>query len=1030
MRAVHRFEVRPAKGHPDTRGDSARRAAEAIGINPTAVHTAAIYLIEADLTNADIDRIASALLANPVTESITHGAEQLPGVQTIEVLPQPGVMDPAAQTVRAAIEDLTNTTGAHAITGRRYDFAGITAEQADTIARRLLANPVVHDIHTQPFCPEAFPHAHPREQRVESVPILGKSDVELLAISRQGAFALNTEEMRTIQAHYQAKGREPTLIELESLAQTWSEHCVHKTFKSTINYRAVGDDNIDWTNRPGVTANPDGSVTIDNLLKSTVAAATFELIDEGLDWTLSVFDDNAGVIKFDDDNAICVKVETHNHPSAIEPYGGAATGVGGCVRDIMGTGLAARPIANTDVFCVAHPDFEAVPTGCLHPKRILEQIVAGVRDYGNRMGIPTVNGAVHFDNRYIGNPLVYVGCIGILPTDKVFGDPQPGDRIIALGGRTGRDGIHGATFSSEELTDTHADEFAHAVQIGNAIEEKKTLDAILRARDEFDQPLYTAITDCGAGGFSSAVGEMGEKLGATVDLAKAPLKYPGLTATEIWISEAQERMVLSVPDANIAALQKICDEEHVELANLGTFGTPSAELILNFDTLEVGRIPMDFLHDGLPKPTREAVWIAPTKPTTSPTTDIDLEATLLKLLADPNIASKRWIIRQYDHEVQGNTIIKPLVGPGGKGPGDASVIQPVPGSKQGLAIANGMATSIGDPNQYGDPYQMALAAIDECVRNLVCVGADPDRIAILDNFCWPSCNKPENLASLVRASVGCYDAAKAYKAPFISGKDSLNNQFTTDAGDTIEIPPTLLISGVGIVPDISKCVTMDAKPPGRGENSASDLIIVGVEPEFGEPFHAVDVNRSRAVAQAVSAIIDEGIAVAVHDVSDGGPLVAVAEMLIASGGDLGASVECDSMIPTRFSEEHQRTEFDWEWLFKGNQIGRYILQIDPELNPFDVGDRIDDILFDAGVLCGLHGKEGWVVDGVEVDDDEWIKQLLYKINIGSINNSGLLFAFQTMGLCCGDQKQCEPKDHTFEIPVTKLTEAFHATLDW
>jgi phosphoribosylformylglycinamidine synthase len=874
MTAVHRFEVRPAPGHTDTRGESTRRAAGEIGIHPTFVRTAAVYLIEAELTGADIRRIAADLLADPVTEIVTIGGVGAPGACTVEVLPQPGVMDPAAQTVKAAVEELTGARNVGVVTGRRYDLGGITPDQAGTIARRLLANPVVHDIHTAPFHPASFPHGHAKAQRVESVPILGLDDAGLLAISKRGALALNTEEMRTIRAHYETLGREPALIELETLAQTWSEHCVHKTLKATIDYRCAGEDTIDWSGRPGVMINPDGSVTIDNLLRSTVAAATFELIDEGLDWTLSVFDDNAGVIRFDEHNAVCVKVETHNHPSAIEPYGGAATGVGGCVRDIMGTGLAARPIANTDVFCVAPPGMTGIPAGCLHPRRILEQVVAGVRDYGNRMGIPTVNGAVHFDERYVGNPLVYVGCIGVIPNEMVFGDPQSGDRIIALGGRTGRDGIHGATFSSEELTDTHADEFAHAVQIGNAIEEKKTLDAILRARDEFEAPLYSAITDCGAGGFSSAVGEMGEKLGARVDLSKAPLKYAGLTATEIWISEAQERMVLSVPGENVARLQAICDEEHVELADLGEFGTPDAELILNFGELEVGRLSMDFLHNGLPKPTREAVWTAPSRATPRAKAGIDIEATLLSKLSDPNIASKRWIVRQYDHEVQGNTIIKPLVGPGGIGPGDASVIRPVPGSKQGLAIACGMATSVGDPKLGGDPYRMALHAIDECVRNLVCVGADPDRIAILDNFCWPSCGKPENLASLVRAAVGCYDAAKAYRTPFISGKDSLNNQFTTESGETIEIPPTLLISGVGIVPDAALCVTMDAK------RSGNQLWLVG----SGDPEDGPDTARR------IASLIGRGVVRAAHDCSDGGALVAVAEMLIASGGALGVDI--------------------------------------------------------------------------------------------------------------------------------------------
>jgi phosphoribosylformylglycinamidine synthase len=721
------------------------------------------------------------------------------------------------------------------------------------------------------------------------VPIRDLDDDTLTKMSREDHLFLSLEEMRTIRSHYRALGREPTDIELETLAQTWSEHCVHKTLKSTVRYTCSGDDTIDWSGRPGVELQPDGSVIIHNLLKSTVAAATHELIADGVDWTRSVFVDNAGIIDFDEHNAVCVKVETHNHPSAIEPYGGAATGIGGCIRDIMGTGLAAKPIANTDVFCVALPDTkeEDVPDGCIHPKRTLERVVEGVRDYGNRMGIPTLNGTVYFDPRYIANPLVYCGCVGILPNDKTHGDAQPGDLIVAMGGRTGRDGIHGATFSSAELTDTHADEFSHAVQIGNAIEEKRTLDAILRARDFENGCLYTAITDCGAGGFSSAVGEMGEQVGAAVDLDKAPLKYDGLRYDEIWISESQERMVLAVAEENLDALQQICDEEHVELAVLGTFGNTDSdknpELLLRFDGSEVGRLPMALLHDGIPMPTREAEW-------TTPSVEIkeagesDIKRALLDLLAHPNIASKRWIVRQYDHEVQGNTIIKPLVGPGGIGPGDAAVIQPVPGSDQGLAIGCGLQTALGDPANGGDPYLMALAAVDECVRNLVCVGADPERIAILDNFCWPSCDDPMNMASLVRACMGCYDAAKAYRTPFVSGKDSLNNQFRTKDGRLIEIPPTLLITGVGIVPDVNKCVTMDAKGAG---NSIS----------------FVRGERGPQVARHVASLIQSGEVVSAHDASEGGVLVALAEMLIASEHEsLGFGFDAEMSADACFAE--------------------------------------------------------------------------------------------------------------------------------
>ncbi len=921
MPRVHRFEVRPLANAGDPVGRSALREAERLGYSPEAVRSARIYLIEADLDERQQADLLEGLLADPVIEAGTVGASPAPpGCALIEVHPLPGVMDPAAQSVAEAVGTLLGIVP-RVSTGRRYEFSGLDEASAKAIAERVLANPVIHAIHETPLAPEHLPVGHEPEFQLRHIPIRDLDDEALERLSRDAHLFLSLEEMRCIRDEYRQLEREPTDIELETLAQTWSEHCVHKTLKSTIRYRGGlgANDAINWAGRPGHTIEPDGTVVIDNLLKSTVAAATHELIADGLDWTLSVFVDNAGIIAFDDDHAVCVKVETHNHPSAIEPYGGAATGIGGCIRDIIGTGLAAKPIASTDVFCVAPPDLETIPAGCLQPRRILTDIVAGVRDYGNRMGIPTVNGAVWFDDRHVGNPLVFVGCVGIMPADMTAGDANPGDLIVALGGRTGRDGIHGATFSSAELTDTHADEFAHAVQIGNAIEEKRVLDAILRARDAAGGPLFTAITDCGAGGFSSAVGEMGEKIGAEVHLDRAPLKYTGLSYTEIWISEAQERMVLAVTPENLEALEQICEQEHVELSVLGTFGTPERELVLNYRNAEVGRLPMAFLHDGIPTPTREATW-------TPDSIEMQVESppplpgeALLRLLAHPNIASKHWIIRQYDHEVQGNTVIAPLGGPTGRGPMDAAVIEPVEDSTRGLAIGCGLATGLE-----ADPYLMVLAAIDECVRNLVCVGADPDRIAILDNFCWPSCAKPENLGSLVRAAEGCYDGAKAYRTPFVSGKDSLNNQFTTDDGTTIEIPPTLLITGIGIVPDTGKCMTMDIK---RADSvlllltptAAASLAGSSYSQLFGgrNDLHGIDLQAGVAASRVAARAIRNGLVRAAHDVSDGGLLCAVAEMLIAGSDDsrpIGARLDLDETNLTEMFAE---------------STGRFVLEVRP-----------------------------------------------------------------------------------------------------
>ncbi|MGP1310486.1 MAG: phosphoribosylformylglycinamidine synthase subunit PurL [Phycisphaerales bacterium] len=991
-RTVHRIEVAPAPGRADVRGEALRRDAAALGVQAAAVRSSKVYLVEAELSNADLDALVARLLVDPVLERATLGVSDADGAQVVEVHPLPGVMDPAAHTVREAARELLGVDDIAVSTGARYDLEGVNRADAERLATRLLANPVIQALHFQPFTPTALPKGGGYDLAVRTVEIRDLDEPALERLSREGHLFLDLAEMREIQDYYTSLGREPTDVELETLAQTWSEHCVHKTLKSTISYASpsIDTDRIDWSDRPGHERLADGTVVIHNLLKSTVAAATHELIREGVDWTLSVFVDNAGIVAFDDDHAVCIKVETHNHPSAIEPYGGAATGVGGCIRDVIGTGLAAKPIANTDVFCVAPHDTETVPSGCLHPKRVLTQVVAGVRDYGNRMGIPTVNGAVYFDERYIGNPLVYCGCVGVMPRDKVKGAAEPGDVIVALGGRTGRDGIHGATFSSAELTDTHADEFSHAVQIGNAIEEKRVLDAILRARDAGPDgaPLYRAITDCGAGGFSSAVGEMGEALGAEVHLERAPLKYDGLSYTEIWVSEAQERMVLAVPKEHLAELRAICAEEHVELAELGTFGTPDRELVLRYHGTEVGRLSMAFLHDGIPTPTRAAEW-APAPAPARTGADLDANEALLGLLAHPNIASKRWIVRQYDHEVQGATAVKPFVGVAQLGPSDASVVHPVPGSPRALAIGCGLAVGVGDPSLGGDPYEMALAGIDECVRNLVCVGADPERTAILDNFCWPSCKKPANLGSLVRAAEGCYDAAKAYRTPFVSGKDSLNNQFTTDDGRTIEIPPTLLITGMGIVEHVERCVTSDMKHAG------DTLILVGAgQEELGgshlQKLGAAIENAAIPTtclhagprnARAVANLVSQGLVRAAHDCSDGGLLVAVAEMLIGAAGEsgrgaLGASLDLSAV---QGLTRDQHTLSPAAALFS-EAPSRYVLEVAP--------DRVEDTL---RALVGVRHAV-----------------------IGTVNESGRL-AVDAAGI---------------DRPVADLRDAWLGALDW
>ena len=545
-------------------------------------------------------------------EGLTARSDQDPAV---EVHYRPGVMDPVALSATTAARRLVAAQGhQHATldelhTGRRYEITGVQSlAELEACALGILANDCIEQVYLEGLgrsdsLPNSFAAPPIGEFELRHVALSALDDAGLTRLAREAHLFLALDEMRTIRDHFAKLGRDPTDLELETLAQTWSEHCVHKTLKSEVVYRGAGfgDDA-----REGQV-----EVHFSNLLKDTIAKATTELARR---WCLSVFVDNAGVIGFDDDYGVAFKVETHNHPSAIEPYGGAATGIGGCIRDVMGCGLGAKPIASTDVFCLAPPDYpnERLPKDVLHPRRIFHGVVRGVRDYGNRMGIPTVNGAVYFDERYLGNPLVYCGCVGLIPRNCIDKAARPGDRIVVAGGRTGRDGIHGATFSSSELTDTHAGEFSHAVQIGNAIEEKKVLDALLQARDHADGCLYSAVTDCGAGGLSSAVGEMGVELGALVDLDDVPLKYAGLRYDEIWISEAQERMVFAVPPEKLETLLALFAAEEVEATVIGTF-TDDKVLRVRYRGQTVGEIEMDFLHEGYPRTARKATWQPPSR---------------------------------------------------------------------------------------------------------------------------------------------------------------------------------------------------------------------------------------------------------------------------------------------------------------------------------------------------------------------------------------------------------------------------------
>ncbi|MDB4632257.1 AIR synthase-related protein, partial [bacterium] len=679
------IDIYPAVGQPDLVAQSIASDAPDLGLDPNfQIKTARGYLVEGHFTEDQIQDVANQLFADSVVETTVVGMvgdskfSQSPDADTalVHVLPKPGVTDAVAESAHQAMTDLGLNPSAIR-TFEKYWISSLPDDQLQLLCDKLLANDSIEEVRRGALNLQELGHGETYQFELLTFEIRNATDEQLLKINTDGQLSLNLEELKTIQQRYVELDREPTDIELESIAQTWSEHCSHKTLAGRIEYT---DEN--------------GTVFFENMLKETIFQSTVDLMKEFGDdnWCVSVFKDNAGIVTFDDEINVAFKVETHNRPSAIEPYGGANTGIGGVIRDTLGTGLGAKPICNTDVFCFADPNTSAdqVPDGVLHPRRVMKGVVSGVRDYGNRMGIPTVNGAVYFDDRYIGNPLVFCGNVGILPKDKSFKEVQPNDMIVAIGGKTGRDGIHGATFSSDTLSTDSEKLSGGAVQIGNAITEKMVADVLLQARD---RNLYTAVTDCGAGGFSSAVGEMGEELGAEVWLDKAPLKYDGLTYTEIWISEAQERMVFSVPKENVDEMLKLCESENVQADVIGQF-VPSGNLTLKYGDAKVGELSMKFLHDGRPPTIRKAEY-QPAETTTLELAETDHASDLKKILRSLNVASKEWVIRQYDHEVQAGSVIKPLVGIKNDGPSDAAVVRPRLDSRRGVVVACGMNPHFG-----------------------------------------------------------------------------------------------------------------------------------------------------------------------------------------------------------------------------------------------------------------------------------------------------------------------------------------------
>ncbi|MDP2585348.1 MAG: phosphoribosylformylglycinamidine synthase subunit PurL, partial [Candidatus Levybacteria bacterium] len=695
------------------------------------------------------------------------------------------------------------------------------------------------------------------------------SEEQLMTLSKDKLF-LNLEEMQIIQAHFNELGRDPTDCELEIIAARWSEHCGHKTFKA--------------------------KVIVDGVEKQPLFTRIRETSEKYFgDLIVSAFEDNSGVMRFYEDQAICAKVETHNSPSAIEPYGGAMTGSGGVFRDIMGTGQGAKVIISTDMFCFAPPDLDPtqLPPGTLHPDYLQRRVIAGVRDYGNRMGIPTNNGSVHYHEDFRAKPTIIVGSDGIIPENMAKkGSPEVGDLVIAIGGRTGRDGIHGATFSSGEMTDRTINVNSSAVQIGNAIEEKRMSDALLEARD---RGLIRAITDCGAAGFSSAIGELGEDVGVTVDVSKIKLKYPGLLPWEIWLSESQERMVAAIDPNKKEDFLAICRKYNVESIVLGHFDGTGKLTVKDGDEI-VADLNYEFLKHGLPQRTMKAHYEKLVFEESEIGMPTDWDDVLRKILSHGNVCSKEPIVRQYDHQVQGTNVLPPFSGVNHDGPNDAVVITPILGKAYGMVTSHGMNPIL---NRI-DPYWGSVWATAEAMANYVAVGGNPDEAALINNYIWPFPDE-EAMGSLDKSVDAVVDCMNALERPVVSGKDSLSSTYRGKNGEVIKIPPVLCMSVFGRIPDVRKTVTSDIKTMG------SKLYLVGaldremggstyydINGLVGNEVPRVDLKILPKVLRGVHEAIKTGEVLACHDVSEGGVIGSISEM--AFGGDCGVKLNLDSNL--------------------------------------------------------------------------------------------------------------------------------------
>ncbi len=912
---AHRIEISCREGLRDVPGEKLkRRIKHDLGIEVRDARVVDVYTIDAAVDPHILSILRDDAFVDPIVHrGLLDEATPTDADWVVEVGYKPGVTDNVGRTAKEVVEAMTGRpfgNGEAVYNSKMYFLKGsLSEDDVHRIAVDLLANVLINRYSLKDgaryereggmgvFVPRV---AIATEPVVERIDVVALSIDELMRINRERTWALSRDELLAVKAYFTdpavvAVRREvdldgqPTDVEIEAIAQTWSEHCKHKIFNARIEYEE--DGRVD---------------SIDSIFKTYVVGSTEEIRRKKgrNDLCLSVFKDNAGVIKFNRRHNLAFKVETHNTPSALDPYGGALTGIVGVNRDPFGTGMGARLVFNTDVFCFASPDHKGeIPPRLLHPKRVLEGVREGVEHGGNKSGIPTVNGSLVFDENYLGKPLVFCGTCGIMPV-TIRGEASylkranVGDHIVMVGGRIGKDGIHGATFSSEELSEVSP---TSAVQIGDPITQKRMTDFLLIARD---RGLYSSITDNGAGGLSSSVGEMAtDTNGCIMHLERAPLKYHGLSPWEILLSEAQERMTVAVPPEKLAEFLELSRKMSVLSTVLGEF-TDSGRFHVLYDGRTVGYLDMEFLHEGLPKMNLKAKWerrMVDEEPLAEPD---DYAEALASVLRRWNVCSKEYVVRQYDHEVQGSSVTKPLTGRYNDGPADAGVVRP------DLASANGVVISHGICPKYSrfDTYNMVACAIDEAIRNNIAAGGSLKRMALLDNFCWSdpvlSEKNPEGpykLAQLVRANRALYDYTTLFGTPCISGKDSMKNDYMHNE-IKISVPQTVLVSCISVIDDVEKIVTMDMKDPGDlviiigrtyGEMGGSEYFA-----RFGRVGNIaprVRGKEAKKTFQALEKAIRAGLIRSCHDISDGGLACCLAESAFA--GDRGIEVDLTT-VPT------------------------------------------------------------------------------------------------------------------------------------